>query len=66
MSKVENIEKEVTELTRDELQSFRNWFWDFDAEVWDKQFEKDALSGKLDSLAETALKSYKSGNYSEI
>ena len=66
MSKVENIEKEIKELTRDELQSFRKWFWDFDAEAWDRQFEKDALSGKLDSLAETALKSFKSGHCSEI
>ena len=38
----------------------------FYAEVWDRQFEKDALTGKLDSLAEAALKSYKSGHCSEI
>ncbi|MEW6418038.1 MAG: hypothetical protein AB1480_07945 [Nitrospirota bacterium] len=66
MSKIEEIEKEVQGLKPDELQAFRKWFWEFDAEVWDRQFEKDALSGKLDSLAETALKSFKSGHYSEI
>ena len=53
-------------MNSDELQAFRKWFWDFDAEAWDRQFEKDAQSGKLDSLAEAALKSFKSGNYSEI
>lgn len=66
MSKIEEIEKEVQGLKPDELQAFRKWFWEFDAEVWDRQFEKDALSGRLDSLAETALKSFKSGHCSEI
>jgi hypothetical protein len=45
MSKIEQIEKEVQALKPDELQVFRKWFWDFDAEVWDHQFEKDALTG---------------------
>jgi hypothetical protein len=66
MSKIEEIGKKVLGLNPDELQAFRKWFWDFDAEVWDRQFEKDALSGKLDSLSEAALKSFKSGHCSEI
>ncbi|MEW6067361.1 MAG: hypothetical protein AB1610_03585 [Nitrospirota bacterium] len=66
MSKVEEIEKEVQGLKPDELQAFRKWFWEFDAQEWDRQFEKDALSGKLDSLAETAIKAFKSGQCSEI
>jgi hypothetical protein len=66
MSKIDQIEKEVQGLKPDELQAFRKWFWDFDAEVWDRQFEKDALSGKLDSLAKAALKSFKSGHCSEL
>jgi hypothetical protein len=55
MGKIEQIEKEVQGLKPDELRAFRKWFWDFDAAVWDRQFEKDALTGKLDSLAEAAL-----------
>lgn len=66
MGRIEEIEKEVLGLKPDELEAFRKWFWDFDAEAWDRQFEKDALSGKLDALAETALKSYKSGTCSQI
>lgn len=66
MSKIEEIEKEVQELKPDELEAFRKWFWDFDAETWDRQFEKDALSGKLDAIAESAIKSYKSGTCSQI
>jgi len=66
MSKIQDIEREVQGLNPDELQAFRKWFWDFDAQEWDRQFEKDALSGKLDSLAETAIKAFKSGHCSEI
>lgn len=66
MGKIEEIEKEVQGLRPDELEAFRKWFWEFDAEAWDRQFEKDALAGKLDSLAEAALKSFKSGKCSEI
>jgi len=66
MSKLEEIEKEVIGLKPDELQAFRKWFWEFDAVAWDRQFEKDVVSGKLDSLAEEALKSFKSGRCSEI
>ena len=57
MSKIEEIEKEVRGLKPDELEAFRKWFWDFDAEAWDRQFEKDASSGRLDKLAEAALRS---------
>ena len=32
MSKIEEIEKEVQGLKPNELQAFRKWFWDFDAE----------------------------------
>jgi len=66
MSKVQDIEREIQALSPDELQAFRKWFWEFDAQVWDLQFEKDALSGKLDSLSETAIKAFKSGRCSEI
>jgi hypothetical protein len=66
MSKIQDIEREVRGLNPDELQAFRKWFWDFDAQEWDRQFEQDALSGKLDSLAETFIKAFKSGHCSEI
>jgi len=66
MSKVKDIEKEIKGLNPDELQAFRKWFWDFDAQEWDRQFEKDALSGKFDSFADTAIKAFKSRRCSEI
>ncbi|MPZ76125.1 MAG: hypothetical protein GEU77_06340 [Deltaproteobacteria bacterium] len=54
MSKVENIEQEVQNLTPSELAAFRRWFLEFDAQVWDRQIEKDVREGRLDKLADEA------------
>jgi hypothetical protein len=58
MSRVENLEEQVKQLTAEELRAFREWFAQFDAEVWDRQFESDAQSGKLDELAARALRDH--------
>ena len=61
MSKIEEIEGAVKELSADELSAFRAWFAKFDAQAWDRQFETDVKAGKLDSLAERALRDYSAG-----
>jgi len=66
MGKIESIEYEVEKLSPSELVVFRNWFVKFDAEAWDRQIEKDLESGKLDSIAEEALKAFESGHCSEL
>jgi hypothetical protein len=50
----------------DELPTFRQWFHVFDAEAWDRQIEEDAHAGKLDRLADAALRSLKAGECSEL
>ena len=66
MSRLENIEDQVKKLTPEELSAFRDWFVRFDAEAWDRQFESDARSGKLDGLAERAVRDHKSGKSTEL
>ena len=61
MSKVEAIEKQIEKLSADELAAFRRWYTAFDAEAWDLQFETDVKAGKLDGLAEKALRAHSSG-----
>ena len=48
------------------IAEFRGWFQKFDAARWDKQFEDDARSGKLDRLAHKAVQDFKKGNYKEL
>ena len=61
MTQVERIEVEVQNLTAEELKAFREWFARFDAAAWDAQIEADAVNGKLDSLAERAIKDHRAG-----
>lgn len=56
---IKDIEGAVKQLHQQELALFRAWFYKFDAQLWDKQFEKDAHSGKLDRIAEEAIRDFK-------
>jgi hypothetical protein len=66
MTKIEKIEGELKELSAEELAAFRAWFEEFDADTWDRQFEADAKSGRLDALAERALLEHSSGRSTEL
>ncbi len=61
MSKVERIEEEVSNLSASELARFREWYAEFDAVAWDKQFEDDAAAGKLDAIADRAVREHRLG-----
>ncbi len=61
MSRVEQIETEIQQMSAEELAAFRAWFEHYDAHQWDLQFEADVASGKLDALAERALHSLENG-----
>ena len=66
MSKVEILEKQIEGLSVDELARFRQWFAEFDALAWDRQFESDAKAGKLDALAEKALRAHAAGQSTKL
>jgi hypothetical protein len=66
MSRLESIEGEVKNLSPDELSAFRKWFAEFDAEIWDRQFAADVHSGKLDKLADRALRDHAAGLSTEL
>ncbi len=66
MGRVETIEKEIEGLSSEELTNFRRWFHEFDAAVWDRQLEKDARAGKLDALADEALRDHRGGKSTEF
>jgi hypothetical protein len=63
---IEDIEKEVSKLRRDELARFRAWFDAFDSGRFDTQIEEDANAGKLDKLAEQAISDFGNGRAREI
>ncbi len=63
---IHEIEQAIAELSPDELARFREWFEEFDAQVWDEQFERDAKSGKLDKLADKAKSDFDTGKAKEL
>jgi hypothetical protein len=66
MSKVETIERQVQELPTEDLAQFRHWFTEFDADAWDRQMESDVKAGKLNALAEEALKQHAAGRTTKL
>jgi hypothetical protein len=66
MSDVENLERQVKDLSPQELAAFRKWFLAYDWEVWDRQLEQDVAAGKLDALAEKALRDHAAGKSTKL
>ncbi|MBZ5634085.1 MAG: hypothetical protein LAO55_13260 [Acidobacteriia bacterium] len=66
MSRVEKIENEIKELSQDELTALREWFAGFDADAWDRQMEADVNAGRLENLAERALRDHEAGRSTKL
>lgn len=61
MTKLEKLEREIEALSPEERAQFREWFEVYDASEWDAELEADLTSGKLDSLADAALRDHRAG-----
>lgn len=66
MTKLEDIEKAITELSPEELVKLRAFLDELEADLWDAQIERDAKAGKLDKLAAQARADYKAGRTEEF
>lgn len=66
MSTIHEIESAVRQLPPQDLAAFRDWFSQFDAIAWDKQFEIDVAAGRLDGLADEALRDSREGQCSDL
>jgi len=66
MSKVERIEQQIQELTREEFAELRHWILEKDWAAWDEQIERDACAGKLDKLIKESQRDNRSGRAQEL
>ena len=66
MSRVQQIEGQIKALDQTELKALREWFAQYDADIWDKQIETDARNGRLLALAEHALRDHDGGHSTEL
>ncbi len=63
---LQELEKTISDLSPEELARFREWFFAFDAKNWDQQFEADVVAGRLDDLADEAIREYRAGKSTEL
>jgi hypothetical protein len=54
MSTVQEIEAAISKLSEADFAELRGW-------IWERNIESDAVSGKLDYLAEEALQEHRAG-----
>jgi len=66
MGTILEIESAISKLSREELSTLRTWFKEFDAKAWDKQFEEDVKAGRLDALADEALRDLREGRCTDL
>ena len=63
---LQELEKTISDLPPEELAKFREWFLAFDANNWDQQFEADVAAGRLDKLADEAIREHRAGESTEL
>ena len=63
---LQELEKTISGLPPDQLARFREWFLAFDAKNWDQQFETDVAAGRLDDLADEAIREHQAGESMEL
>ncbi len=66
MTDIEEIEAKISDLTNEKLAIFRDWFYQFEDELWDKKIAADFRVGKLNHLIEKARLELSQGKAREI
>ena len=50
MSRVQEIEQAIDNLTPEEFQQISRWILEKDQDLWDRQLDEDSAAGRLDFL----------------
>jgi len=61
---VHEIQDAISRLSQEDLDRLREWFIELDASKWDEQFDRDALNGSLDPIADEAIAEFRSASES--
>jgi hypothetical protein len=61
LTKVEQIQKQIRELSASEFAQLRDWMFKKDWQRWDEQIEAAARAGKLDEVVAEAQAAFLSG-----
>ncbi len=66
MTKLEDIEKAVEQLSLEEMARFRVWFEELQADLFDARIEADMKAGKLNKHFDAALAAHAAGKSKKL
>jgi hypothetical protein len=66
MTRLDDIERAIAQLSEADLAKLRVWLEEFDARLFDEKIERDAKAGKLDKLAADAIADHKAGRTEDL
>ena len=58
---IREIESAIAKLPPAEVAKLAEWFYEFQAQVWDGQIAADVQAGRLDALLEQAEREFEAG-----
>jgi hypothetical protein len=62
MSHLSEIEAAIERLPREDAFTLAEWLREHLDDEWDREFEADVASGRLDTIAERAIDAHRAGN----
>lgn len=66
MSEVQELQMRIHNLPSEEQAQLRDWFYEFDNELWDRQIQADFKAGKFTGLIDEAQKEFAEGKVREL
>lgn len=66
MTKLEDIEAAVANLSPADLKKLRAWLDELEERLFDEQIARDAKAGKLDKLEAEALEDHRAGRVKDL
>jgi hypothetical protein len=66
MRKVEEIERQISELSNEEFAELHSWIVERDAAAWDAQFEADVANEKFTGLGDAARRARAEGESTKL
>ena len=61
MTTLKDIQAAISRLSPKDVRRIHSWLDEFDAQAWDEQLESDVQAGRLDALADQAVKDSQAG-----
>lgn len=61
LTRLEQLERAVTDLPAQEFEAFARWFEELAASRWDRRIEQDSAAGRLDSISDAVLETFRKG-----